>query len=301
MRRSLLLPVFVLSILGALVLASNAATSFHGLVGAIAFDRPGDANVEIYAMDADGSNVRNLSNSPAGDHDPRYSPDGSRIAFQTNRDGNWEIYVMNADGSDQTRLTFGPASDELPAWTADGRIVFVSDRDANAELYVMKADGSDVSRITNDPAAFDYFPAPASHGDRVAFISDRDRDDTFDIFTTTTRGGPVKRVTDSPLADVWPVWSPNGNDIAFTRWNGTYHVLYTVHKDGTQLTRITNAPGRDELAPAWSPDGARLVFLGCNNGDCDLLVRNADGTGAETTLLHGGAGAPDWQALPPGN
>jgi dipeptidyl aminopeptidase/acylaminoacyl peptidase len=158
----------------ALVLASTATPSFHGLVGAIAFDRPGDANVEIYAMDADGSNVRNLSNSPAGDHDPRYSPDGSRIAFQTNRDSNWEIYVMNADGSDQTRLTFNSASDELPAWTADGRIVFVSDRDGNAELYAMNADGGDVRRFTHDAAddpAFDYFPAPAPNGDAVAFIS----------------------------------------------------------------------------------------------------------------------------------
>ena len=99
---------------------------------------------------------------------------------------------------------------------------------------------------------------------------------------------------------MWPIWSPNGNEIAFTRWNGTNHVLYTVHEDGTRLTRITDAPGRDELAPAWSPDGTRLVFLGCTNGDCELLARSADGTDPETTLLHGGAGAPDWQALPRG-
>ena len=70
-----------------------------------------------------------------------------------------------------------------------------------------------------------------------------------------------------------------------------------MHTDGSDLTQVTDAPGREELAPALSPDGSRLAFLGCTNGDCDLIVRSADGTGAETTLVHGGAGAPDWQAL----
>ena len=55
----------------ALVLAASASPSFPGLVGSIAFDRPGDANVDIYAINADGSNLRNLSNSAGGDHDPR--------------------------------------------------------------------------------------------------------------------------------------------------------------------------------------------------------------------------------------
>jgi Tol biopolymer transport system component len=279
---------------GALLFVPSASTSFAGLVGVIAFDRPGDANVDIYSMNADGSNLRNLSNNPGGDHDPRYSRDGSRIVFVSNRDGNWEIYSMKADGSSQTRLTYDPAEDELPAWTADDRIVFVSHRDGNAELYVMNADGSGLRRLTNDPA-FDYFPAPAPTGDRVAFISDRDG--TFDIYTMSIGDGSVTRVTDSPIADTWPIWSPDGTKIAFTRWNGAVHVLYTVDTDGSGLKQITNSPGREEGAPAWSPDGTRLAFLGCFNNNCDLIVRNADGTGGETTLLHGGAGAPDWQAL----
>jgi Tol biopolymer transport system component len=278
-----------------LLAAPSASPSFRGVVGVIAYDRPGDASVQIYTINPDGSNIQNLSHGVGGQHDPRYSQDGSRIVFVGVGTGNEEIYVMNADGTGQTQVTFNPAHDEVPAWTADGRIVFVSDRDGNAELYIMNADGTNVRRLTNDPA-LDYFPAPAPFGDKIAFISDRDG--TFDIYTTTTNGGPVRRVTSSPVADVWPIWSPMGNAIAFTRWNGTNHVLYTVHTDGTQLLRVTNGPDRDEVAPAWSPDGKQLVFLGCVSGNCDLLLRNADGSGAETTLVAGGAGAPDWQALP---
>jgi TolB protein len=201
---------------------------------------------------------------------------------------------MNADGSGQTRLTVNAASDEVPAWTANGQIVFTSDRSGNFELYVMRADESDVRRLTND-ASQDYFPAPAPRGDRIAFMSDRDG--TFDLYTTTIRGGPVRRVTDSPGCRLLADFAPDGHSLAFVRWDRTDRVLYTVSLDGSRLTRITNAPGREEVAPAWSPDGDRIVFLGCSEGTCDLIVRSAKPGGTETTLIHGGAGAPDWQAV----
>ncbi|NRA09710.1 MAG: PD40 domain-containing protein, partial [Myxococcales bacterium] len=64
------------------------------------------------------SNRMNLTNDPAGDFDPAWSPDGTQIAFYSVRDGNFEIYVMNAvDGSNQTRLTNDPSDDTSPAWS----------------------------------------------------------------------------------------------------------------------------------------------------------------------------------------
>jgi TolB protein len=56
-------------------------------------------------MNADGSNQTNLTNDPAPDTDPTWSPDGTKIAFISTRNGNQDIYVMNADGSNQTNLT----------------------------------------------------------------------------------------------------------------------------------------------------------------------------------------------------
>lgn len=66
---------------------------------------------------ADGTGRARLTNDPAGDTDPAWSPDGAPLAFVSYRDGNAEIYVMNADGSGQTNLTNSQANDWDPAWS----------------------------------------------------------------------------------------------------------------------------------------------------------------------------------------
>ncbi|MGH8497327.1 MAG: hypothetical protein ACRERV_00715 [Methylococcales bacterium] len=92
-------------------------------LGTIAFMSFRDGNLELYVMNADGSAQTRLTNNPAYDGDPSWSPDGKRIAFGSFRGGNAEIYVMNADGSAQTRLTNNPAYDADPNWRRCPRFV----------------------------------------------------------------------------------------------------------------------------------------------------------------------------------
>ena len=132
----------------------------------IAFASDRDGNWEIYVMDVNGENPRNLTNDPHDDRDPSWSPDGKRIVFFSNRDGHVmdgrptsEIYVMDADGSNPQRLTKNRVHDRFPSWSPDGeRIVFVSDRDGNWEIYVMDADGGNQQNLTNNPHS-DISPA----------------------------------------------------------------------------------------------------------------------------------------------
>jgi WD40-like Beta Propeller Repeat len=147
---------FALALLAALVLLiapPPAQAAFPGANGKIAFYTDRDGNNEIYTMNPDGSAPTRLTNNPAFDALPHWSPDGTKIAFETDRDGNVEIYTMNADGTNQTRLTNNPAVDELPDWAPDGtKIAFDTNRDGNQEIYTMNADGSSQTRLTNNPA-----------------------------------------------------------------------------------------------------------------------------------------------------
>jgi len=93
-----------------------------------------------------------LTNEPAFDEEPAYSPDGSRIAFRTFRDGNYEIYFMNPIGTLLVRLTNDPAFDGEPSYSPDGtRIAFTTNRDGNYEIYTMISNGTGLVNLTNNP------------------------------------------------------------------------------------------------------------------------------------------------------
>ena len=83
----------------------------------IAFDSSRDGNLDIYVMNADGSEQTRLTSDAAADYYPSWSPDGSYISFSSYRDGNYNIYVMNADGSEQTRLTESEKFDYGTSWS----------------------------------------------------------------------------------------------------------------------------------------------------------------------------------------
>ena len=139
----------------------------NGRMIAFASERGGDA--EIWTMNANGSNQRQLTFNDGELHDefPNWSPEGRRIAFNRHLGNDiFEIFTMRADGRDQTRLTFETGG--LSAWSPDGRqIAFVSDRFGNPEIFTMRANGADQVNRTNHVAAdylADWQPLRGHHG-----------------------------------------------------------------------------------------------------------------------------------------
>src|SRR3990172_7831398 len=110
-------PIITILLVSMILISSQSTTAFgqSSPTGLIAFESDRDGNREIYVMNADSTSQTRLTNNPASDINPSWSPDGTKIAFESTRDGNDQIYVMNADGTSQTRITTNTAS--YPSWS----------------------------------------------------------------------------------------------------------------------------------------------------------------------------------------
>jgi Tol biopolymer transport system component len=278
-------------------LAASARPSFAAFPGAngkIAFTSDRSGNDEIYVMNADGSGQTNLTNNPADDGRPAWSPDGTKIVFQSNRDGNNEIYVMNADGSGQTNLTNNPADDADPSWSPDGsKILFASNRDGNGEIYVMNADGSGQQDLTNNPAG-DGSAVWSPDGTKIAFDSTRGGS-YFDVWVMDSNGSNPLDLTNTPSgSDVRPDWSPDGTQITYYFGNSG-HDIFVMNADGTNQHNLTNTPAASDYAPVWSPDGAMIAFNSDQAGNQDIYVMKPDGSGQTNLTNNPGSDTfPDW-------
>jgi len=172
----------------------------------IAFHSNRDGNYEIYVMNADGSDVRRLTNNMVDDGQPSWSPDSSQIAFISARDGNLEIYVMDSSGEDVRRLTNDDAGDLYPSWSPDGsRIAFSTARDGGWEIYVMNADVGSVRRLTNNWAD-DWFPSWSPDSEQICFASSVDGN--WEIYAVKADGSNLRRLTFTlNISDTMPAWS----------------------------------------------------------------------------------------------
>jgi Tol biopolymer transport system component len=269
-------------------LGSNCAAN-----GKIAFVRDSS---EIYIMNQDGSNQTNLTNNPATDTEPAFSPDGSKIAFSTSRDGNSEVYVMNANGSGVTRLTFDAASDSSPTYSPDGsKITFASTRDGNSEIYTMNADGTNqVRRTTN--TTFDGSPSYSPDGNKILYVgmSSPNRD----LFTMNADGSNPANLTNQSGFYTRPFYSPDGSKIIFINGGDiTAQTNWVMNANGTNRRMLSNG---GDGGGKFSPDGREVVFSCCNTSPTfSGLFKGAAETTELVRVTTGPDRLPDWQPIRP--
>jgi Tol biopolymer transport system component len=250
----------------------------------IAFSSDRDGNQEVYVMNVDGSNPVNLTNHPATDYVPDWSPDGTKIAFASTRDdGNWEVYVMNADGSHPVNLTNNPAEDFSPVWSPDGtKIAFCSGRDGNYEVHVMNADGSHPVNLTNNPAQ-DVGEAWSPNGAQIAFSSLRDGN--WEVYVMNADGSHPVNLTHNTATDYGLSWSPDGTRIAFSGTRDGNWEVYVMNANGSNPVRLTNNPASDWY-PEWSPEGTKIAFVSDRDGNQEVYAMNADGSSPLNLTNH---------------
>jgi TolB protein len=254
-RLSLLLLVFTL-----VWPTATYAAPAERLTGRIAFasTRTTDGNSDIFSTDIAGEIATNLTNNPAPDTTPAWSPDGTQIAFASRREQNWDLYLMQADGSGLTRLTDHPGYEGEPAWSPDGRMLaFTSSRSGNLDIFMLNIADGVVEQLT-DNAAADYGPDWSPDGRVIAFTSWRDeQQEVYLLNLLAEQDGfpPVTNVSKDAAPDFDPAWSPDGRRLAFvSERENVYSLLVADFSAGTLSP--TGPVGRSVRQPAWvSNDG----------------------------------------------
>ncbi|NND33244.1 MAG: DUF5050 domain-containing protein [Saprospiraceae bacterium] len=267
----------------------------------ISFVSNRDGNSEIYVMNADGSDVQNLSNNEEMDFAPAWTAENDHIYFYSGRDKNSEVYSMRADGSNPIRMTNHLAKDVLPVPSPDGKLIaFMSDRDTlSRNLYVMNADGSDVRSLTQN-TAYEESPSWSPDGTKLLFTRQlRDPNDTThaangEIHLISLEDSEVTRVTNKEGYDSGAEFSPDGRKIAFYGLNNDLWDLFIMNADGSGLFNLTS-DSIECYSPSWSSDGMWLVYTAGQKGVYDIWKINIETKERiQLTDTKGRNEAPDW-------
>lgn len=208
-------------------------------------------NVNIWVMDVDGTDLRQITTGRAIEGCPSWSPEGSMLAFSRGED----LWITDVADPDPHRLVRSPRIDEdCPSWSPDGSTIAYA-RDArlqNWDIALMDADGSNRRRLTKDHRRSQGSPDWSPDGSRILFTDDGPGDSPS-IMTIRPNGRGLRLILDAGRRGAWwPVFSPNGRRIAFTRFSDRRASVWVVNGDGGGLERLTAGPGyRFHLA--WQP------------------------------------------------
>jgi TolB protein len=291
-RIAALVGTLILVAAGSISASSVAAAGDFQLESTIAFTSTRDNlalnpnfGAEVYlvkpVVNPDGTwaltNLRRLTNDAFGDGFANLSPNGKNVVFDSNRltapavcDGVTynnidDLFLMNTHGTEQTFLTRGSSA----TWSPDSKNIAFH---ASASYHA--SGGMDTACPIRPTDA----GSPMKDSDIFAVNVD-------DLLEGVEQ---PRNITNSPgMIDDDPDWSPNGQRIVFTSHPVTDDPIlsneaeiYLMNPDGTGLQQLTDNT-KEERAPAWSPNGDRIVFM-CRTGvganAFDICVMNADGT-----------------------
>ena len=278
---------------------------------------------EIFVAEADGSNPENITNNPAFDAFPIWSPYSERLAWITDRYGEGvDIVVADIAGNKLANVTNQPESDNFgAAWSPNGQLIaYVSTRYRDAEVLVSALDGAtfNLSDSEANDIFFDWSPAclELKAGDdwskcQLLIGSDRSRErglaeGEYTLYLVSADGKEFNFVLDVDLQVLEAVFSPDGQQVAYLKGDHAAEStdIYLLNLSSQEETRLTENEDVEQ-AIAWSPSGEVIAYISEATGDNDIYtvsvvdgqITNLTDNDEEDALNTDFAWSPDGQQL----
>jgi len=257
---------------------------------------------EIYMMNYDGTDVKQVTHHRSIAFGPAWSPDGNRLAYSlitrhANNNKNIDLFEYNFVNSTIRLLSDKVGINSGAAYSPDGqKIALTLSYLGNPEIFSLDTTTRKITRLTQS-YGFDVDPSWSPDGQSFAFVSSRTGRPM--VFSAKADGSQIQRLTFAGRYNATPTWSPRNNKIGFAGWIDKSFDIFIMNPDGTTIERLTKHQGNNE-DPFFSPDGNFILFSSNRTGQKNIYLMNVDGTFVKRlTYGLGNCVAPKW-STPPG-
>lgn len=248
--------------------------------------RPGEK--EIFVMDWDGANSKQVTSQKTIAQSPSWSFDGKMIAYSAfafhanEKRRNLDLFTYDTTTGRRFLVSYRKGINSGSTFAPTNRhILLTISNSGNPDLYKMSLDGKTLERITNGPrGALNVEASVSPDGSKIAFSSDRSG--RPHIFVMNADGTNVKQITIAGDYNSSPRWSPDGKRLVFAGSDKGHFDIFTVNADGSDMIRLTSAKkanGKlaDNEDPSYSPDGRNILFVSNRTGLNQLYIVTIDG------------------------
>jgi eukaryotic-like serine/threonine-protein kinase len=218
-------------------------------------------NWDIWMVNRDGSESKQLTADAFIDQQPSVSSDGRYVVFQSNRSGSRNIWRIDADGNNPKQLTDGSYVDESPVCSPDGRfVIFMSMRSGTSTVWKVGIDGGTPVQLTNHPS---QLPLISPDGKLISyFYTDEQANNQPKLAMILFEGGESVKRIDLPRT-VQPIafaWMPDGRSIAYLDNGSGILNVWSQPIDGSAPKQLTNFKSEFLNSFAVSRDGKIAAY-----------------------------------------
>lgn len=239
-------------------------------------------NFDIYVMNSDGSDMKQLTFDDSYDGMPAWSSDGKRISFASKRGGDFDIYAMNSDGSGIKELIKTENFEGTHRWSSDGNYIAFegnnNNNNNNTDIYLFDVRTKKIKRLTTDEGN-DFAPLFLNGRENIVFQSSRTG--KYQIYKLNLKTEELKALTSGKSHNL--IGSANRDEslLTYISYESGSPQIYIMNIDGSDKRKITNSD-IEKYKAELSPDGDRIVYneirMNGKKREYDICIINSDGT-----------------------